>query len=74
MAESRHRTGRRSGWSAELESPIESGNEELHGTTVADDRHVSAPEADAALNTDQVEEELPPEDPDFEEDSEEFGR
>jgi hypothetical protein len=57
----------------EHESPIETGNEELHGTTVADDRHVGAPEAKAARNTDEVEEELPPEDPDFEEDDEDLG-
>jgi hypothetical protein len=51
---------------------IETGNEELYGTTVADDRHVGAAEAMVALNTDEVEEELPPEDPDFEEDDEVF--
>jgi hypothetical protein len=53
--------------------PVETGSEELHGTTVADDRHVGDAEAEAALNIDQVEEELPPEDPDFEEDDEDFG-
>jgi hypothetical protein len=57
---------------SESKTPVEHGNEELYGTTVADDRHVGAAEAEAALNTDEVEEELPPEDPDFEEDDEEF--
>lgn len=56
----------------ENDRPAETGNEELFGTTVADDRHVGDAEADAALNTDEVEEELPPEDPDFVEDDEEF--
>jgi hypothetical protein len=56
----------------ENDRPPETGSEELFGTTVADDRHVGDAEADAALNTDEVEEELPPEDPDFVEDDEEF--
>jgi|tagenome__1003787_1003787.scaffolds.fasta_scaffold20125384_2 hypothetical protein len=58
--------------SREPESVVETGTEELFGTTVADDRHVSAAEAEAARNTHEVEEELPPEDPDFDEDDEEF--
>ena len=37
-----------------------------YGTTVADERHVSAEEAEAALDTDQAEEELPPEEEDLE--------
>lgn len=60
---------------SEIESnpdALDDGNEELYGTTVADGRHVGAIEAEMALNTDEVEEELPPEDPDFEEDDEEF--
>lgn len=40
---------------------------------MADDRHVGDAEAKAALNTDEVEEKLLPEDPDFEEDDEDLG-
>jgi hypothetical protein len=58
--------------SIEHDPPEETGSEELYGTTVADDRHVGDAEADAALNSDEVEEELPPEDPDFVEDDEKF--
>jgi hypothetical protein len=57
---------------SENDSAVETGNEERYGTTVADDRHVGDAEADEALNTDELEEELPPEDPDFVEDDEEF--
>jgi hypothetical protein len=39
-----------------------------HGTTEADHRHVAPEEAEAAKNTDEVEEELPAEDPEFDED------
>lgn len=39
----------------------------LHGTTVADHRHVSPEEAEAAKNIDEVEEELPEADPEFDE-------
>jgi hypothetical protein len=42
------------------------------GTTLADERHVSLGEAEEALDVDQAEEELPGEDPDFEEDDEEL--
>ena len=41
--------------------------EEKHGTTVANHRHVSAEEAEEAANVDDVEEELPEEDPEFDE-------
>lgn len=41
-----------------------------HGTTEADHRHVAPEEAEAAKNTDEVEEELPGEDPEFDEDLE----
>lgn len=55
------------------QGPIgESGHQSVHGTTVADDRHVSVAEAEAALNTDQAQDELPPEDPGFQEDAEVF--
>jgi hypothetical protein len=43
-----------------------------HGTTVADERHVSEEEAQAARNVDEVKEELPEADPNFDEDEEEF--
>jgi len=58
--------------SERIEPEIETGNEELFGTTIADGSHVSEAEADEALNTDQAEEEVPPEDPDFEKDTEMF--
>ena len=38
-----------------------------HGTTVADHRHVSPEEAEAARNIDEVEEEVPEADPEFDE-------
>jgi N-acetylmuramoyl-L-alanine amidase len=38
-----------------------------YGTTEADDRHVSPAEAEAARNSDEVAEELPEEDPEFDE-------
>jgi hypothetical protein len=41
-----------------------------HGTTEADYRHVAPEEAEAAKNTDEVEEELPEEDPEFDEELE----
>ncbi len=41
-----------------------------HGTTDADYRHVAPEEAEAARNTDQVDEELPGEDPRFDEELE----
>lgn len=49
----------------ETDAPVETGNDELYGTTVADGRHVGDAEADAARNIDEVEEELPPADPEF---------
>ena len=58
---------------SERDSPIQTGSEELHGTTVADDRHVGDAEAKAALNTDEAEERLPPDDLEFEEDEEDLG-
>lgn len=39
----------------------------VHGTTVADHRHVSPEEAEAAKNIDEVEEEVPEADPEFDE-------
>jgi hypothetical protein len=44
-----------------------------HGTTEADHRHVAPEEAEAAKNTDEVAEELPEEDPEFDEDLEGAG-
>jgi hypothetical protein len=41
-----------------------------HGTTTADHRHVGPEEAEQAKNTDEVEEELPEEDPEFDEELE----
>lgn len=41
-----------------------------HGTTDADHRHVSPEEAEEAKNTDEVEEQLPQEDPQFDEELE----
>jgi hypothetical protein len=41
--------------------------EEMHGTTVANYRHVSPEEANEARNADEVPAELPDEDPDFDE-------
>jgi hypothetical protein len=38
-----------------------------YGTTEADYRHVSPEEAEAAKNTDEAEDELPEEDPEFDE-------
>jgi hypothetical protein len=58
--------------SEHIEPEIETGNEELFGTTIADGAHVSEAEADAALNTDEAEEEVPPEG-DFKKDTEMFG-
>jgi N-acetylmuramoyl-L-alanine amidase len=43
-------------------------DETTHGTTVADGRHVSPEEAEEGRNLDEVEEELPEEDPEFDED------
>ena len=48
------------------EAPVEAYPEEsVHGTTVANHRHVSPEEAEEAKNTDEVEEEVPEADPDF---------
>jgi len=41
--------------------------ESVHGTTVANHRHVSPEEAEAAKNVDEVEEEVPEADPEFDE-------
>ena len=54
------------------EAEIPKGAEEYgaptrHGTTEADHRHVAPEEAEAAKNTDEVAEELPEEDPEFDE-------
>ncbi|HEV3479580.1 MAG TPA: peptidoglycan recognition family protein [Gaiellaceae bacterium] len=50
--------------------PEEYGEPTMHGTTEADHRHVSPEEAEAAKNTDEVEEQLPMEDPEFDEEPE----
>jgi N-acetylmuramoyl-L-alanine amidase len=47
--------------------PEEYGSPTRHGTTEADHRHVAPEEAEAARNTDEVAEELPEEDPAFDE-------
>jgi N-acetylmuramoyl-L-alanine amidase len=48
--------------------------ESVHGTTVADHRHVSPEEAEDARNVDEVEEELPEADPQFDEEPVRAGR
>jgi hypothetical protein len=55
-----------------IEPEIQSGNEDLFGTTIADGSHLSDAEAAAALNTDEAKEEVVPEDPDWEKDTELF--
>jgi hypothetical protein len=55
-----------------IEPEIETGNEGLFGTTIADHENVGTAEAVAALNTDEVEEVVPEEDLDFEKDTEMF--
>jgi N-acetylmuramoyl-L-alanine amidase len=50
--------------------PEEYGEATKHGTTVADHRHVSPEEAEAAKNTDEAEEKLPEADPEFDEELE----
>ena len=55
-----------------IEPELETGDEDLFGTTIADDENVSTAEALTALNTDEAEEEVPQEDRDFEKDTEMF--
>jgi hypothetical protein len=50
--------------------PAEYPEPSTYGTTEADHRHVAPEEAEAAKNTDEVEEELPEEDPEFDEELE----
>jgi len=51
----------------EIPTAPEYGEPTRYGTTEADHRHVSPEEAQAAKNVDEVEEELPEEDPEFDE-------